>query len=389
MCELFQFAVDSGKKVYLISDMYYPKDYLEKLLFQNGITGYTDLFVSCDVKKEKSDGSLFQWYLTQAESGKNLHIGDNRRADIQKATESGIDTYHIYSAYELLMASSVQEILSEVKTLQQRCILGLVISRIFNNPFALHSSKGYVAIHDIQDIGYCFVAPMLTEFIKWFLAQVNVLDIEQVLFPSRDGYLIQKVFEILSENKMDSTYFRTSRRAVSVTGIRDIADIRRIASRKYQGTCREFLKTRFGIEIDFKDERSNLYMIDFSDADLEILLLDYEDVILKSAGEERLRYIDYLDKKDVLSNKRQVLFDFGASGTVQYNLSRLLERDIRGLYFATMNLPNAMYEADTSEILAAYGNIQSYGARRYVWRVYSEGYIWVYKIFNAKDSLFK
>ena len=55
---------------------------------------------------------------------------------------------------------------------------------------------------------------------------------------------------------------------------------------------------------------------------------------------------------------------------VQYNLTRLLHHDILGLYFATMNLPNEMYDADTDDIRTAYGNIQSYKVQNQLGKYY-------------------
>ena len=370
MCRIFQRAIEQGKKVYLISDMYYPKVYLEKLLCQNGIVGYQELFVSCDIKKEKSDGSLFQWYLEQVKEGSKLHIGDNRRADVQKALENGIGAYQVYSAYEMLMASSMQEILSNVKTLQQRCILGLIVSRIFNSPFSLYSSKGYIEIRDMGDLGYCFIAPMFMEFIKWFLVQVKENHIEQILFPSRDGYLMQKIYEIMTEDLVESIYFRASRRAVSVAAIKNKSDIERIASKKYQGTCRAFLKLRFGIEMKTGDERKNILLKDLTQDEIYQVLCDYEDVIIENAKTEKMCYLKYLNQKGIQPKKNLALFDFVAGGTVQYYLRKILECNIMGIYFATIGLPNGLHKVNTPDIKTAYGNVHFYSTKSYIGKYY-------------------
>ena len=81
---------------------------------------------------------------------------------------------------------------------------------------------------------------------------------------------------------------------------------------------------------------------------------------MKNARTVREQYLRYFERKALLTDKAQAIFDFVAGGTVQYNLTRLLHHDILGLYFATMNLPNEMYDADTDDIRTAYGNIQSY-----------------------------
>lgn len=370
MCQIYQIALKEGKEVYLLSDMYYPKLYLEGLLKDKGIVGYRDLFVSCDIKKEKSDGSLYQWYVSKLGSGRMLHIGDNRRVDIVKAIEHGINAYHIYSAYELLMASSMQSLLSDVGTLQRRCILGLIISRVYNNPFRFYLSRGYLQVNDIRELGYFFIAPMLAEFVRWFIFQAKERKVQQILFPSRDGYLIKRIYELMADNDIETVYFRTSRRAATVAGIYDLDDIKRIASRKYKGTYSEFLKSRFGINMKDTDIYREAFIKDQNDELTQKILRDYEISILQNAKVERKQYLGYLDNMGILTDKIQVLFDFVAGGTVQYNLCRLLQKNIKGLYFATMNLPNDMYAEDIEDIAAAYGNITSYGSQNQLSKYY-------------------
>lgn len=370
MYRIFQTAVSEKKDVYLLSDMYYPKEYLEELLKKHGIEGYKKLYVSCDVKKEKSDGSLYQFFLSQAGPGRAMHIGDNRRADIEMAAANGMNAFWIFSAYELLMASSLQNVLADADTLRKRCMLGLIVSRVFNNPFVLGSTKGILQIDEIQDAGYCFIAPILTEFTKWFASKIREYEIEQILFPSRDGYLMKMLYEVLTDQKVETIYFRTSRRSASVAGICGRSDIRQNADRGYHGTYGNFLKTRFGVDMKAEDTRKDRFVNTAQKESMEALLLDYEAAILKNAREERERYLQYLKNSGLFKEKRQALFDFVAGGTVQYNLTRLLGRKVPGFYFATMNLPNHFYEEETSDIEAAYGNIRSYNSRYQIGRYY-------------------
>lgn len=363
MCQAFQQAVAEGRKVYLISDMYYPGAYLEKLLLRHGIQGYAGLFVSCDVKRSKQDGSLFQWYLANAGPGKKLHIGDNRRADIQQAQACGIETFQVYSAYEMLSASALQGMLAGAETLKKRCILGLVAARAFNDPFVLGPSRGRLPIRDASVIGHAFIGPLLTEFAVWLAQQAQELKLEKLLFPSRDGYLIQKLYETVTGKRDGGIYFRTSRRAASVAGITGMADIKRIGERKYHGTCGEFLRQRYGTDMKAADPRREIEVSRMDGGCKEQMLADYETAILHNAQAEREQYLVYLRKQGIVPGAGQGLIDFVASGTVQYHLEKLLGCSLQGLYFATMNLPNGMYQLGTGQIAAAYGNLTSYGTQ--------------------------
>ena len=369
MCQFFRTAVKMGKKIYLISDMYYTKKDMEELLAKYQLMGYEALLISSEIRKQKSDGTLYGWFLSRYCVGeKCLHIGDNRRVDIEKARENGLDSFQIYSAYEILMASALQDILTDITTIRKKCILGLIISEIFNNPFAMYGSRGAYRMNKVSDIGYSFVGPYMMEYVQWLWKKVKENSIEQVLFPSRDGYLIQKIYRLQKE-PVANVYFRTSRRAVTVAGIYDSQDIQRVAQRTYYGNYTSFLKSRFGIEMRKDDDRA-LCLVNKRKDLLTQVLDDYAKDILEEAQKERKNYLRYLGKKKILNKKRQVIFDFVAGGTVQYNLGKILQKNLKGMYFATMNLPNSMYEDDTDMIDTAYGNIQSYGTNNNLAKYY-------------------
>lgn len=371
--DIFKYALQAGKKIYLLSDMYYSTEYLKQLLESFGICGYEEIWVSCDRKCSKADGNMyhaFTQYLTSIHvledsssdsTHRILHIGDNRYADYEKATGAGYDAFLIYSAYELLQASSLQGIFASVDTLEKRAILGTLIARAGNNPFAFHKSRGWFRVENEWEIGYYFIAPIILEFTKWLAHVAEEGGVNKILFPSRDGYLIQKVYQCLMQEKaVPSVYFRTSRRAVTVATIENMDDIQAIAKRTYHGSCSAFLRARFGVEMDCVDSRIYRDVQNLSQEELQKLLVDYEEEILLNASAERRHYLDYLKQMGTCASDKMLIFDFVAGGTVQYAMEKLLGTKLRGAYFATMNLPNSMYDLDTNAIQTAYGNIESY-----------------------------
>ena len=80
MVQVMNYAIKQRKKVSLISDMYIPEKILGKLLTELGITGYENLYVSCDYGKGKGSG-LFDVYKNDVAATSYLHIGDNYEAD--------------------------------------------------------------------------------------------------------------------------------------------------------------------------------------------------------------------------------------------------------------------------------------------------------------------
>ncbi len=93
--ELFRFAISSGCTVYLISDMYLPKEVIEKILDKCGIKGYIKCFISNETGKNKISGGLFRVVINEEKLNKEdiLHVGDSIKADFIGARKQGITSY--------------------------------------------------------------------------------------------------------------------------------------------------------------------------------------------------------------------------------------------------------------------------------------------------------
>lgn len=370
MVEIFHYALKLGKQVFLISDMYLPINVLEPLLKKHGIDGYKALLISCEYQASKEEnGELYDVYLRLAKGNRYLHIGDNRRSDCEKAQDRGLDVFHIYSAYEMWMASSMQVSLAHVKSLEQRCIIGNLVWRCCEDPFAFHAGRGMVTVNTPQQLGYIFLGALFDEFIAWLVQAVAKAGTELLLLPARDGFLIAQMLAQMEQVPFETVYFKASRRAVSVAALEVENDIELLAGREFQGTLGEMLQERFGVEPRTDDTMRNQTAKGVSNEAVEYAL-SYKETILLRAAKERKEYLGYLQA--IIGNHHRgnrSVFDFIASGTVQYFLQKLLGEKLNGFYFATMNHPNERYHLEKS-IVSAYGNIRSYGTESQVARHY-------------------
>ena len=254
MFELFQYAIDIGKKVCLISDMYLPRKEMEQILWENSILGYYDLFISCDYKKTKAKG-LFDIYQKQIEGESYLHIGDNYETDIMPAKKNKIDTVEIMSAREMLWISLYAEIFEYVHTISERNLVGLFVAKAFNNPFSLENSDGKLEVLGYERFTYLFIAPIISEFLLWLDDKVKMKEYDKILLFARDGYLIESLYKMLADSskykeEMKIIYFLTSRVASISSTIFSREDIVRATRAEFMGTPEEFLNTRFLIETD-------------------------------------------------------------------------------------------------------------------------------------------
>ncbi|MCQ2505786.1 MAG: HAD-IA family hydrolase [Lachnospiraceae bacterium] len=431
MHEIFNYALSKHKKVYLVSDMYLSSSQIKTLLDKCGYSGYEELIVSSEYKVTKESGGLFEVLKGKCDSNaKILHIGDNRRADGERAKAAEIDSYIIGSAYELWMASSMKGTLSKIGDINQRLMLAQLIYEFCEDPFSLVDSQGLIKTECPEKLGY-MLGPVFSELVKWLRVMLKKNNITQLLLPSRDGYLIKRLLDCykdfekadeftktysaeaysvkagktdysLSEkaNEIKYTYFKSSRRAVSIAALKTKEDALQLASRKFEGNIKELLYNRFGIDAEAEiknssqktcsnyeldvDELENfslkisgnhklnlkdLILSDYNKQNLDDVISAFLPQILAESEEERKEYLKYLENVGLLNGEGAAIFDFVAGGTVQYYLQKLLGKELLGVYVATMNHPNPDYNLD-GKIVSAYGNILSYGSDSKVGKYY-------------------
>ena len=277
MLDFLKYCVEKGKIIYLVTDMYLPEKILEGILRQFGVTRYHKLFVSCEYKVTKQNG-LFQEMKRHAPSGCTyLHIGDHPVADGEMARKNGIDDFGILSPLRMMELSSYSQLLVHVEGLEGRIMLGLLMSEVFQDPFAMYHSGGKPKISMSKSFGYVFLAPLILSFMVWMLGQVKGDRRAAILFSARDGWLPEQLYRMMTRafrlsGLPESNYLLISRRAV--------------------------------------------------------LQLDEPDKWV-----QRKRYQKYLEDFHLEAYERVYFFDFMSRGTCQYHLEKLLHRELQGLYF--------------------------------------------------------
>lgn len=378
MVEAFCYARSLGKVVFLTSDMYLSKQHIAEMLNRCGIFGYEDLLVSCEEKAEKSDGKLYEKLLKRTgvrERNRILHIGDNRFSDGEMARQMGLDTWRIWSGYDLLSASSFQAFLVKARPgLGIRLAMGLLCAKLFEDPFALHETRGRVVFEQPEQLGYCFLGPWSLGFMQWASEQVRSLGIKQFLYPARDGFLFWRIGQIMQGHGYmegtDQRYIKASRLAVSTAAISSKEDVMQLVkireSYLRNRTNGELLQSCFAIEPETSDVETAKPV--GSQSEVRSYLEPYLSKILSQAARKRECYLNYLKGLGVCREKTAV-FDFVAQGTVQFYLERLLGIKMTGLYCGTLDHPNEMFPA-SGHVISAFGNTSYYTAENTLLKVY-------------------
>ena len=92
MKPVYDKALRQGKRVFLVSDMYLPKDVIADMAKKCGYESYEKLFVSNEYGVSKRSGKLFTALLEDSglSAKELLHIGDSIGADLLGAFKAGV-----------------------------------------------------------------------------------------------------------------------------------------------------------------------------------------------------------------------------------------------------------------------------------------------------------
>jgi len=329
IAKILNFAVSQGKKVYLISDMYLDKTILNSILNDLGIQGYDDIFVSCEFKKAKSCG-LFDIFKEKVSGTSYLHIGDNKEADGDAACKSGIDSFILKSAYDMVGISSYSKILNYTNDFDQRLHIGIFISEVFNNPFSMYKSGGRASLNEYAMIGV-YIAPVVTDFLNWLIHKVEHDNCENIILVARDGYVLSKMLDCITEQtKTKHFYFLTSRISALSALMYKKEYIDYILNTPYSGTLKDMMTVRCGIDIsEFPTKLSS-----------DELIYIYMDEITEQGRKNKANYLKYINSLGIDFSKNTAYVDFVSSGTCQMCLEDLLDIKLIGYYFIKLNTDN-------------------------------------------------
>lgn len=326
MISALKLAFEKKKEVYIVSDMYLPEEFYRKVLKQYDIvisTGH--IWLSHVLDASKADGTIWRYFSARVVRGRRaLHIGDNPRTDVEKATCCGIHTYLSPSSWDLLKASSLREVSDHICSIYSSVIAGCILKRLFRDPYILKNIDGKVLINNNVDMGYCVFGPIIFTFLMWLLQESRKDGIHQLVFMSRDGYFLKEDFEYLCElhnKKMQSSYLEISRQLVMTASIESREDLIEYISMPYTGSMVELFEDRLGI-YGIKETAGK---------SISEYIEEYSREIKEYILQTKENYLDYVNKKGLDENSAVV--DLGYYGNNQKYLNKLTGRYLSGYYF--------------------------------------------------------
>lgn len=317
---------EAGGEIYIISDMYLPRDFYTDVLGEYGITVSDEaVLLSNDLDANKLDGTLWKYYAENIVRGRTaLHIGDNIKTDVENPTVYGIKTYHTPNVWEMLLHSSQKGMASYICGIYDTSVMGGVFDKLFENPFALNNTNAAVSIRNNHDMGYCVFGPVILTFLLWLDRQSKADGVRKLVFMARDGYFLKEDFEYLCEltgERRECCYIGVSRQLAMTASIETKQDLMEYASMPYTGGITELFEDRFGIKGVKVQENKQI----------DDYINEYLPKIEKNTAEIRSNYMDYI-KEFGLDNDCAVV-DIGYYGNNQKYLNKLLQTGMQGYYF--------------------------------------------------------
>lgn len=330
----FDYVLSLGKRVIIISDMYLPRSTIEGILQNNGYLGYEKIYVSSELGRRKSTGTMFDLVLSDLNisSSKIVHIGDAIKGDFLMPLKKGINS--------LLIRRSVCNTLYAKKN---RCdnLLSEILYSFINN----HVSGGR-----LFRIGYETLGPVLYGFCKWIHEEKINNKLSQLLFFSRDGQLIYKCYKkMYPEDNIRYVYF--SRRSLTVPIICKLKTKCEVLSiipvNRY--TELSSLLARLGIVYDdyaktietFGYKKGQYYHKEYylEDEKFDRLYKTLLPQIMSNSQKEYDKLSIYFDSLEC--NGKVGLVDIGWEGTIQTAMEKFLSLRnsnvvIQGLYCGIM-----------------------------------------------------
>ena len=354
MVRLYQRLLAEKKRIILVSDMYLTAEELEPVLSECGITGYERLYISCEEKLRKDGGALWEKVLADYVGCHIAHVGDNLHSDWQILSDRSEKTSWIMNPRQeekIAGVSTLDNASHDLPESEKKLLHGLTVNAgLYNSPFRL-CPAGNPEFKDAYSIGCTVFGPLMYEYLRWIHEHTPV-DAKLALL-AREGYIFQKVYETMyGDEAKEHFYLLASRRSVSVASVRTKEDIYEICRRDYDGDIRNLLRSRLGASDELCKKFPEKYVHFKENApddeyDSVMKLIEpYTDEILSYAKKEREEYLSYF--KTLVPDEaldKTVFVDIGYAGTIQYYLSKLLEKPVCGGYMAVFNEHPKLKEA--------------------------------------------
>jgi len=358
MQDVYECMRQQGKRIVIISDMYLSEAFLQRMLEQNGYSGYESLYVSCEYDKNKGAGELFELAKRELglEKGSVVHIGDNEHSDVKRAKKAGFDTMYYPNVNKKCLLYRPYD----MSPIVGGAYRGLVNTHLNCGVFkhSMEYEYGYI-YGGLFVVGYC-------AFIHEY-CQKNQID--KLLFLSRDGDILSRVYQLMYPNEQTEYVLWSRKAATKLMASSDRYDFfRRFLLHKVNQNISlekvfESMELSDMLSLLPKEIKSQDELTSENVKQIKTFLLDNWEKVEAAYVDEHLAAKTYYKEK-LAGASRAVAVDIGWAGSGAIALNHLVSRvwkldcEIIGIVAGTNTVHNI--EADASETFLQTGQLVSY-----------------------------
>lgn len=344
MLDVLREARAAGCRTAIISDTYFTRDFIDRLLRRLGIDGLIDVtYLSSERQARKDRGDL--WALVGTAEAVApadwLHIGDNEHSDIQATCDRGIGWYHVMHPGPLLEYTGFD--VQDHEGWPAHLLVGHAMLKLANSPFGPVTQR-VAPVRNLEDFGYVVFGPLVLAFLGWLAAHPALRLQHHVYFLSREGYVLRDLYEAMRESFPElglppSTYFHISRRVVLATAQASRFDAAMILEGTgFHGSFADLLKNRIGFEPDLPSPLGDWTIRLPEDAESVKKAIDaLQPELQEHAMHEAELLTAYCRQCGMEAGGRYAVVDIGYSGTIQRGLQMSFDATFTGFYFATFS----------------------------------------------------
>lgn len=355
MLEVWRELVKHGKRIVIVSDMYLPGRVLEEILTANGYTGFEKLYVSCEYRKSKSVGDLFD-AVRREFPGTAVHVGDNPYGDVTMAKKHG---------FAVCPYPNVNEAGERYRAFDMSAMVGGAYRGLVNN----HLYCGNAAYSMEYEYGFVYGGLFVTGYCAFIHEYCKQNGVGKVLFLSRDGDILKKAYDMLFPEDATEYVFWSRRAATKLMAREDRYDfLRRFLYHKVnQGFSLDAVFRSMELEFMLADLPEGLAPSDtLSVKNMELIrevLVEHWDAVL-AAYEPEHRAAKAYYSEALKGCSKAVAVDIGWAGSGAISLNHLVGQvwnipcEIVGMVAGTNTIHNA--EPDASETFLQTGRLVAY-----------------------------
>lgn len=349
-----------NKRVVATTDMYLPRNTIERILQLNGYQNFDRIYISGEEKISKNTGNLFKHLVVEQKVSPEriLHIGDNIKSDVEIPRSLKIDAFFFPKTIDLFNNYCYKEnnvnfcgrlfqnfqLLNIDHTnttdyLGNRISQALVANKFFDNPFVSFNEQSDFNCNPYL-IGYYILGMHILSLSNWIINNAKEKKYDSICFQARDGYLpylaVQKLKDAYKMKDVKINYVYCSRNSLlplilnerkNYYKIKDYINLDKISISDFLDSLSYILK----LDSDYEEilNENGLYLSDMlSDNDKFYKLID---IIYDNFYDEKKYEKYYTAAKKYFSEcfvGKTATFDIGYSAKPELIISNILKKGI-------------------------------------------------------------